>query len=352
MSTTTAAPPPPDASDAAPIALRRRCLAGALISVAFSFNVFVLLLPFMWLRQGLTVEPYTLFRSVELLWSGGLYVLAALVVAFSIVFPFAKLGVLGWVVLAPAREGLQARLFHWVERLGKWSMLDAFLVVIILALTSRQLFVGAEPAAGLTLFIVAIVLAMTAGEVLARGLAATAPPAPPSAAQAGHSGNGWWLALAGLALAATLTLPFLRIHDWRLVDHRYSVVSLVPILWVQGAWLASTLTAIFLVAAPLAVWVASASAGWRRRAAGRHAAPTVLDWIALAQRWSMLDVFGLALAVFALESEGLMRTEVSWGALALIGLLVLQRAFQRAHERNLRGEARGGRDLTITRDKF
>ena len=79
---------------------------------------------------------------------------------------------------------------------------------------------------------------------------------------------------------------------------------------------------------------------------------TVLDWIALAQRWSMLDVFGLALAVFALESEGLMRTEVSWGALALIGLLVLQRAFQRAHERNLRGEARGGRDLTITRDKF
>ena len=135
MSTTPAAPPPPDASDAAPIALRRRCLAGALISVAFSFNVFVLLLPFMRLRQGLTVEPYTLFRSVELLWSGGLYVLAALVVAFSIVFPFAKLGVLGWVVLAPAREGLQARIFHWVERLGKWSMLDAFLVVIIIALT-------------------------------------------------------------------------------------------------------------------------------------------------------------------------------------------------------------------------
>lgn len=332
---------PPDPSADAPIALRQRCTAGALISVAFSFNLFVLLLPFMRLRQGLTVEPYTLFRSVELLWSGELYVLAALVVAFSIIFPFAKLAVLGWVALAPTREGWQPRLFHLVERLGKWSMLDAFLVVIILALTSRQLFVGAEPAAGLALFIVAIVLAMTAGEILARGFAA--PDAPAAATNAAaptasppHSHHGWWLALAGLALVATLTLPFLRIHDWRLVDRSYSIVSLVPILWIQGAWLASALTALFLVAAPLAVWVASASAWWRRRAAGRHAAPTVLDWIALAQRWSMLDVFGLALAVFALESEGLMRTEVSWGALALIGLLVLQRAFQRAHERNLR----------------
>lgn len=327
---------PPDPSADAPIALRERCIAGAIISVAFSLNVFVLLLPFMRLRQGLTVEPYTLFHSVKLLWSGGLYVLAALVVAFSIAFPFAKLAVLGWVALAPTREGWQPRLFHVVEKLGKWSMLDAFLVVIILALTSRQLFVGAEPAAGLALFIVAIMLTMVAGEVLARGLAATAPAASPAAAQAGHTGNGWWLALAGLALVATLTLPFLRIHDWRLVDRSYSIVSLVPILWIQGAWLASALTALFLVAAPLAVWVASAAAWWRRRAADRHAAPTALDWIALAQRWSMLDVFGLALAVFALESEGLMRTEVRWGALALIGLLGLQRAFQRAHERSLR----------------
>jgi uncharacterized paraquat-inducible protein A len=325
---------PPDPSADAPIALRQRCTAGALISVAFSFNLFVLLLPFMRLRQGLKVEPYTLFRSVELLWSGGLYVLAALVVAFSIIFPFAKLAVLGWVALAPTREGWQPRLFHLVERLGKWSMLDAFLVVIILALTSRQLFVGAEPAAGLALFIVAILLAMTAGEVLARGLAATAPPAPPASAQAERTGNGWWLALAGIALVATLTLPFLRIHDWRLVDRSYSIVSLVPILWIQGAWLAAVLTALFLVAAPLAVWVASAAVWWRRRSPSLAGAAASRDWIALAQRWSMLDVFGLALAVFALESEGLMRTAVSWGALALIGLLVLQRAFQRAHERS------------------
>jgi uncharacterized paraquat-inducible protein A len=50
----------------------------------------------------------------------------------------------------------------------------------------------------------------------------------------------------------------------------------------------------------------------------------------LGRRWSMLDVFGLALAIFAVEGGTLMKTEVRWGALALAALVVGQLALQAA----------------------
>lgn len=304
----------------------RRALVAVLLVVSFVCNVLVLFLPFMRLREGISTEPYTLFRSIGMLWSGGLYVLAVLVVAFSVLFPFAKLAVLAWVTASRSPDDRQRRWLGRVELLGKWSLLDVFLVAIILALTSRQIFVGAEPQYGLSLFIAAILLSMTAGEILSRGLHG-------EVAQPGvkGTGGGVWLGLSGLALAATLALPFLRIHDWLLRDHSYSILSLVPALWSQGAHVAAALTATFLIVTPLAVWGASAVAWWQHRR-GRPGSAS-LRWVPLAHRWSMLDVFGLALTVFALESEDLMRTEVRWGALALAGTLVLQRLFQAALER-------------------
>ncbi len=318
-----------DAADVPPpeLTLRRRLLVTALLAVSFACNVLVLFLPFMNLRQGVVSEPYNIFRSVEMLWGSGIYVLAVLVVMFSVIFPFAKLGVLAWVASSPTIVGRQRLCLYWVERLGKWSMLDVFLVAIILALTSHQVFVGAEPLIGLSLFIAAILLSMTAGEVLSTGL----HPKIEAREVARAGGSGWALALAGLALIATVSLPFLRIHDWRMLDHSYSIAWLVPVLWVEGAHLAAVLTAVFLVIAPLAVWAASAVAWWQYRhgRVGR----AQLRWVPFAHRWSMLDVFGLALTVFALESDALMRTEVRWGVLALAGTLVLQRVFQAALER-------------------
>lgn len=315
------------AAETLPLSLHRRLVVTALLAVSLVCNILVLFLPFVDLRQGVASEPYSLFRSVGMMWDGGLYVLAGLVVVFSIIFPFAKLGVLAWVASTPTIVGRQRTFLYWVERLGKWSMLDVFLVAIILALTSRQLFVDAEPLVGLSLFIAAILLSMTAGEILSTGL--HAPIQAREVARAG--GSGWALALAGLALIATITLPFLRIHDWRMLDRSYSVLMLVPVLWIQGAWLAAVLTGVFLVLAPLAVWGASAIAWWQHR--GGKIGRAQLRWVPLAHRWSMLDVFGFALTIFALESDSLMRTEVRWGVLALAATLVLQHLFQNALER-------------------
>lgn len=307
-----------------PQPLAKHPVPAALLILSLACNVAALILPFMTLRKGLDNEAYTLFHSVSLLWSKGLYVLSFLVIGFSILFPFAKIGVLFWTVSSKNIGYPQRAWLHRVERLGKWSMLDVFLISIILSLASQQFLVGAKPQLGLSLFISAILLCMTAGELLSRTLTeGEAPPAEETSRR-----GGLILILSGATLVAALFFPFLRIEDWLLKNREYSIITLVPALWIQGAWLVSLLTAAFLVIVPLLGWFASLHA-WR----SPTDSPRRIYWTQLAQRWSMLDVFGLALLVFTIESDELMKTEIHWGALFLGATLVLKMALSAAFEK-------------------
>lgn len=319
----------PDSAPAAEAPRRRPVFA--LLAISFACNVAALLVPFMNLRVGFKTTPYSLFTSVNMMWSAGLYVLAVLVVGFSVVFPFAKLAILTWVASSPSPvlDPGRRRWLAAVERLGKWSMLDVFLVCLILTLTSGQLMVGARPLVGIPLFVIAILLSMIAGERLTASLPHDDPEAhakPPLRA-------GVYLALSAVALAGSIGLPFLRINDWKLADHSYSVVSIVPVLWKQDSMLSAVLVATFLILAPVLAWFASARWWWCRRA--DLPAPISHARAKLMRRWSMLDVFGLALAIFLVEGDYLMQTEVRWGALFLVAMLAAQKAFQFALDRAL-----------------
>lgn len=308
----------------------RRAVTLGLIGASLILNIAALSLPFMHLRQGISKEPYSLINSVVLMWEKGLFVLVILVVGFSILFPFAKLGVLTWVSLTKQVEKRQLKWLHAVELMGKWSMLDAFLVSIILALASNQFFVDGTPLIGLNCFILAILLSMVTGELLSRSLRQPEPEVDgPSKDQ-----SVIWLALSGLTLLGALSIPFLGIEDWILKNREYSILTLGPVLFAEGAWLAAGLVVCFLIIAPILSWTAS-FLSWRN---GRKGIPyeKTRYWIQLAQRWNMLDVFGLSLVVFALESDQLMKTEIRWGALFLGGALALQVAFNSLLRRTLR----------------
>src|SRR4051812_8033280 len=101
-----------------PVASHRRRLVFSLLGVSLACNVAALLTPFMDLRIGFSTEPYSLLNSVRMMWSTGLYVLAALVVAFSVVFPFAKLAILSWVASGATLDPRRQSWLSAVERLG------------------------------------------------------------------------------------------------------------------------------------------------------------------------------------------------------------------------------------------
>lgn len=283
----------------------RRPLAAILLCVGLALNLAALVLPFLQVSVGLGgEEDYSLLHTVRLLWNSGFPYLALLVAGFSVVFPFAKLAVLGGVWAGRLDP-------HWGSRVGavgKWSMLDLFLVVLLLAVAYDRILVTATPEPGLLVFALAITCSMLAGELLHPPEDADVPPRRGIA-------MGVLLGCAFLGTFAALLLPLFSTDAWFLSDAAYSIAGLVPTLWKSGAAVPAIAVALFLIAMPLArlaclVLVRRRGGPWAGRAA-------------LLSRWSMLEPFALALAIFVIEGKDQVPTALAPGAVALIVAIVV-----------------------------
>lgn len=80
----------------------------------------------------------SVYRGLIVLWKAGELFLFLILFVFTICFPFVKMNCLLALWVYPGLSADQARAFYkFVSHLGKWSMLDVF-VVAILVLTIRS----------------------------------------------------------------------------------------------------------------------------------------------------------------------------------------------------------------------
>ena len=132
-----------------------------MILCSLHFNILALTTPFLTIYHVIgSNEVYSLFGAVKLMWGYELYIIAILIVGFSIIFPFIKLSILFLVCFVVKRPKVRYRLITTVEYLGKWSMLDVFVVCIMLVLTNNQVFVSSEPNIGVYYFLLAILISI------------------------------------------------------------------------------------------------------------------------------------------------------------------------------------------------
>lgn len=105
-------------------------------------------------------STYSVWAGVVALWEIEERALASLVFFFSIVFPIAKLVglVIIWFLKLP--ETARGALLHWLGILGKWSMLDVFIVAILIVLVKMGPLVKVEPRTGVYVFASAIAASM------------------------------------------------------------------------------------------------------------------------------------------------------------------------------------------------
>lgn len=109
-------------------------------------------------------ESFSIISSVGKLWSSDSLILAMVILLFSILFPIAKLAasILIWARMFIFRDApWMHKLAHRLHNLGRWSMLDVFVVGMIcvwgkMGGVSRLLL---EP--GMYWFIAAVLLSMT-----------------------------------------------------------------------------------------------------------------------------------------------------------------------------------------------
>ena len=163
-------------------------------STAFALAATVMLVPANFLPVLTTQSSGesrtdTIFSGTVELWRQGLWVIAGIVFVASIVIPILKLVGLGWLLLQ-ARRGATGdarrltRLYGALDFIGRWSMLDVFLVGFLSGVVRFGAFSTVEPRAGIIAFAIAVVLTVLATHafdprVLWRGGSKAVPALPP-----------------------------------------------------------------------------------------------------------------------------------------------------------------------------
>ena len=116
----------------------------------------------------LTLKKFFIFSNTVSLASSlgqladeGYYLILVLLFCFSILLPIAKLVLLLRLVNASLLDSdRHRRRLHWMARVGKWSMLDVFVVAVLLVTVKLDVIADVKVHAGLYAFVASVLLTM------------------------------------------------------------------------------------------------------------------------------------------------------------------------------------------------
>lgn len=139
----------------------------ALLLSAFLLYIPANLLPIMETRSLFGVQDDTILSGVVFLWVEGSWPLALLVFVASIVVPLFKLLALTSLAISVQRRSAwhplqRTRLYRLIEVIGRWSMLDIYVVALLVALVQIQSFAAISAGPGAAAFGAVVVLTLAA----------------------------------------------------------------------------------------------------------------------------------------------------------------------------------------------
>lgn len=140
----------------------RLTLVFSLTALIFYFpaNIF----PFMTIELYGSRNSSTIWGGILSLIESGSWFIALVVFLASLLIPFIKLIILFYLTLARNNNHprFMSRLYHAVEVLGRWSMLDIFLLAVLVAIMKLGPWTVVRPEIGSFLFVLVVVFTMLA----------------------------------------------------------------------------------------------------------------------------------------------------------------------------------------------
>lgn len=139
----------------------------ALLAAAAALYFPANLLPIMYTSQLFKNREDTIMSGVIALWQAGSWDLSLIVFIASMVVPALKIIVLA-VLLFTTQRGSdwrlpeRARLYRMIENIGHWSMLDIFVVVLLVSLVQLKFYGEVQAGAGAVAFGLVVILTMLA----------------------------------------------------------------------------------------------------------------------------------------------------------------------------------------------
>jgi len=148
----------------------RREPSSVMGSVAMLVAALILLvpanfLPIMEIQLPRGSHSNTILGGVRSLAEAGMWGIAAIVFIASILVPFAKIGGLGWLIwLSRHQQGDRwaMRIFRFIEFIGRWSMLDIFLVALLAGLIRFGNLAQVNPGPAAPAFAAVVILTILA----------------------------------------------------------------------------------------------------------------------------------------------------------------------------------------------
>jgi hypothetical protein len=214
-------------------------------------------------------------------------------------------------------------------------MLDPYIVILLIVLSSDQWAVTTRTYSGVYLFLGGIASAIVLSSVASQVDRAVNPAhehvaekADPKAQTVLIHASGWLGAvgpitvmISAICFLVTLTTPFFTLDQFLLSKDSYSIISSVTALIQSKQPALAALVAIGLILAPsvalvmqIWLWISPATAVVHRTRNLRLRA---------MHEWCMLEVFALGLILFLWEGSRLIRTEVRPGMWLITGTIVI-----------------------------
>lgn len=132
-----------------------------LILVAAALLITGLSLPLVHVEKMVMWQStYSVFTGTVSLFEQKEFFLGAVLFFFSMVFPIIKLVGLAFIWYCPMKSSDRKKFLHWLGLLGKWSMLDVFIVAILIVAVKLGPLANIEPRQGVYFFCLAILFSM------------------------------------------------------------------------------------------------------------------------------------------------------------------------------------------------
>ncbi len=142
----------------------------ASLALAIAASIMLLaanLLPILTTESSGKTRNDTILSGTIELWRHGLGAIAAIVFTASILIPILKIAGLGWLLIksreaAPEDSRRLTRVYAAIDFIGRWSMLDVFLVTFLAGLVQFGGYSTVTPRSGIVAFAAAVVLTVFA----------------------------------------------------------------------------------------------------------------------------------------------------------------------------------------------
>ena len=121
-------------------------------------------------NKGL-LQSDTIFSGIMMLYRSKMSGIATIVLSASILVPVGKILGLGWICwqlqrAKPVRRKRQLVMYRVIDFIGRWSMLDLFVISLMVALVDRGVLLSVRAGPGATAFAGVVVLTMMSARML------------------------------------------------------------------------------------------------------------------------------------------------------------------------------------------